>query len=68
MSLFFVYNPLSPYFQSAAFGRVIAYMMKYPRRCDLREQNAKRMMIVKNVTSVAEALSVLREVSVMSPG
>ena len=34
MSLFFVSNPDSPYYQSQAFGKVIAYMMKYTRRCE----------------------------------
>jgi len=39
MTLFFVSNPDSPFYQSQAFGKVIDYMMKYTRRCDLREQN-----------------------------
>ena len=65
MSLFFVSNPDSPYFQSQAFGRFIAYMMKYTRRCDLREQNNKRSMLVKDVTSVEESVSVLQEVVAM---
>ena len=51
MSLFFVSNPDSPYYQSQAFGKVIAYMMKYTRRCDLREQNNKRSMLVKDVNA-----------------
>ena len=62
MTLFFVSNPDSPYYQSQAFGKIIAYMMKYTRRCDLREQNGKRSMLVKDVTSVEEAVSVLQEV------
>ena len=37
--MFFVSNPDSPFYQSKAFGKVIDYMMKYTRRCDLREQN-----------------------------
>ena len=62
MSMFFVSNPDSPYFQSQAFGKMIAYMMKYTRRCDLREQNNKRSMSVKDVSSVEEAVSVLQEI------
>lgn len=52
MSLFFISNPESPYYQSQAFGKVIAYMMKYTRRCDLREQNTRRSMLVKDVKNV----------------
>lgn len=65
MTLFFVSNPDSPYYQSQAFGKVIAYMMKYTRRCDLREQNNKRSMLVKDVRSVEEAVAVLLEVGTM---
>ena len=66
MTLFLVSNPNSPYYQSQAFGRIIAYMMKYTRRCDLREQQGKRSLLVKEVTTVAEAVSVLQEMTVMS--
>ena len=65
MSLFFVSNPDSPYYQSQAFGKVIGYMMKYTRRCDLREQNNKRSMLVKEVTSVEEAVCTLQEIVAM---
>lgn len=62
MTLFFVSNPDSPFYQSQAFGKVIDYMMKYTRRCDLREQNGKRSMLIKNVTNVETAVSVLQEI------
>ena len=62
MTLFFVSNPESPYFQSQAFGRLIDYMMKYTRRCDLRDQNGKRSMVVKDVPNVETAVSVLQEI------
>ena len=62
MTLFFVSNPDSPFYQSKAFGKVIDYMMKYTRRCDLREQNGRRSMLIKNVTNVETAVSVLQEI------
>lgn len=65
MTLFFVSNSESPYFQSAAFGKVISYMMAYTRRCDLRDQNGKRSMVVKSVTNVETAVSVLQEITAM---
>ena len=68
MSLVFVSNPDSPYFQSQAFGKVIAYMMKYTRRCDLREQSNRRSMLVKDVRTVEEAVCVLQEVILMEAG
>ena len=64
MTLFFVSNPDSPYYQSQAFGKVIAYMMKYTRRCDLRER--KRSMLVKDVPTVEEAVATLQEMVAMA--
>ena len=62
MTLFFVSNPDSPYYQSAAFGKMIDYMMKYTRRCDLREQNGRRSMLIKDIPNVETAVSVLQEI------
>lgn len=61
MTLFLVSNGESPYYQSESFGKLIDYMMKYPRQCDLREKNGKRSMIVKSVPNVETAVSILRE-------
>lgn len=61
MTLYFVSNLESPYYQSKAFGKVIEYMAKYPRNCNLREQNRKRSMVMKEIHDVASAVSVLQE-------
>lgn len=68
MTLFFVSNPDSPFYQSRAFGQAIEYMMKYTRRCDLREQNGRRSMVVKDVGNVETAVSVLQEMVAMPVG
>jgi transcription-repair coupling factor (superfamily II helicase) len=62
MILYFVSNPDSPYYQSAAFGKIIDYMAKYPRVCNLREQNGRRSMIVKDITDVESAVRILQEI------
>ena len=62
MTLFFISNPDSPYYQSAAFGKVIGYMGMNPRYCNLREQNGKRSMVVKKVENVEKAVSILQEI------
>ena len=62
MTLFFVSNPDSPYYQSAAFGKVIGYMSMNPRNCNLREQNGKRSMVVQRVDGVETAVSILQEI------
>lgn len=62
MVLYFVSNPDSPFYQSIAFGKVIGYMGTHPRYCNLREQNGRRSMVVKNVENVETAVSILQEV------
>ena len=41
--------------------------MKYTRRCELREKNDKRSMVVKMISSVEDALAVLQEIVEMKP-
>lgn len=62
MTLFLVVNTESPYYQSPVFGKLIDYMSKYTRRCDLREQKSKRSILVKDVTNVETAVSILQEI------
>ena len=63
MFLYFVSIPDSPYYQSEAFGKVIEYMTKNVRRCNLREANGKRSMVVTDIPSVASALTICREIA-----
>ena len=61
MAMFFVSNTKSAYYRSRAFDRVLNYIAANPRRCNLREQNGKRSMVVAGVKTVEEGVSVLRE-------
>ncbi len=63
MFLYFVNNPNSPYYQSDAFGRVLDYVGHHVRRCNLREQNGKRSMVITDVPTVEEAVSVLHAIA-----
>ena len=65
MSLYFVSNPDSPYFQSEAFGKIISYMGHNARFCNLREQNGKRSLVVRDVDTVEKATVILREIMSM---
>ena len=62
MFLYFVSRPESPYYQSETFGRVIDYMARNVRRCNLREANGKRSMVVTDIPSVETALTVCRSI------
>ena len=44
------------------FGRVLEYMTHNVRRCNLREGNGKRSMVVSDVTSIETALKEISEI------
>ena len=59
MALYFVSNLESPYYDSAAFGRVMNYTAMSPYECRFRELSGKRSLLVKGINTVEEALGVL---------
>ncbi|MDR2970150.1 MAG: transcription-repair coupling factor [Tannerellaceae bacterium] len=65
MNIYLVANPESRYYQSEAFDKLLAYIRKYPRDCNLREQNGKRSIVIKNVPTVEKAVAILEEVEKM---
>ncbi|MCD8193074.1 MAG: transcription-repair coupling factor [Tannerellaceae bacterium] len=62
MSLFLVSNPESPYCQSEAFDKLLGYIQQYPRRCNLREQNGKRSILITQVETVEDACRILTDI------
>ena len=63
MTLYFVGSDNVAYYQSQAFGRILNYLQANPRRCQLRELNQRRSMLIANVKSVGEAVEILRGIS-----
>ena len=62
MQMQFVSNPNSVYYQSAAFDKVLNYIGYHPRRCNLKERNGKRSIVVSDVKTVGEGVMVLRDI------
>ena len=62
MQMQFVSDPNSVYYQSAAFDKVLNYIGHHPRRCNLKERNGKRFMVVSDVMTVREGVMILREI------
>lgn len=60
MSMQFVGNQASPFYQSGTFGRIINYVMQNPKRCNFKDVHGHRLIKVGNVPSVAEAVTVLK--------
>ena len=63
MTMFFVSNSNSPYYQSNAFDSILNYIASNPRRCNIRENNGKRSLVVNDVKTVEDAIVVLEEIS-----
>ena len=59
MSLFFVANPDSPYYESEAFGAILAYAAQNPMTCRLREEGTKRSLLISDVPDVEHAITLL---------
>lgn len=62
MAMHFPSDDKSPYYQSKAFGKFLAYIQRYPLTCNLREQNGKRSFVINNVADIASAYSHLDEI------
>lgn len=65
MALYLPADRESPYYQSNAFGKLLNYIQEHPRMCNLREQNNKRSVMIKNIANVAAAVRCLNEISLI---
>lgn len=63
MTIYFVTQLDSPFYQSATFGRSIFYAQKNFRRCKLSETNGKRRMDIANVGNINEAIRIMKEIA-----
>ena len=59
MSLYFVSQKDSPYYQSETFDRILSFVAQNPRRCQFREQNGKRSMLIGDIPTVEAAVRLM---------
>ncbi len=62
MRLYFVQNAQSAFYQSQAFGQLIAYATASVARCRLAEKDGRRTMLITDVHSVREAVELLERI------
>ena len=60
MIMFFVSSAASPFYQSEAFDRILQFVAQNPRRCQFREVNGKRSMMISDISTVEAAVQLLR--------
>lgn len=62
MTAFLVSNPLSSYYQSENFGKILQFVATHPRQCQLRDQQNRRSVVVSMVRTVNQAYHILSEI------
>ena len=60
MRMYLVADFESPYYQSAEFGAIIDYASWHPRETKIRELDGRRSVVVKDVTTMNQALAILQ--------
>ncbi len=63
MTLYFISNFNSIYYQSENFNNVLLYAVNHPRETVFKEDGGKRFIRINNVDSMAKALECLNEIS-----
>lgn len=63
MALYFPSNRQSAYYQSETFNTILTYVVNNPRRCQVRDQNGKRSVVVANVRTLREAYDIINQVA-----
>jgi transcription-repair coupling factor (superfamily II helicase) len=61
MTAYFVSNPASKYYESPTYTQIMQYIMSHPKRTAVKEVNDKLQLTVKEVSTVTQALELLRE-------
>ena len=61
MNIQLISNYDSPYYQSEAFGKLLSYVQKNYKLCQLKEDKNRSSLIIQNVDSVEKALGILTE-------
>ena len=62
MYMYFVDDSNQAYYRSPMFGRILNYMQVHPRRCRIREKNGRRSIVISDVPTVEEGVSLLQQI------
>jgi transcription-repair coupling factor (superfamily II helicase) len=59
MVLYFISNQESPFYNSQTFIRILDFVQKNPRRCQMREKNGKLTLSFEQVGNIDKALKII---------
>ena len=63
MTAYFVSNQASKYYETGVYQNVMQYIITHPKRTAVKEVNDKLQLVVKEVSTVTQALELLREMA-----
>ena len=61
MIAFFISNPLSQYYRSNMFSKILENMSKYPALFELKQNDNRLRIFVKNMESLTKAYETLKK-------
>jgi transcription-repair coupling factor (superfamily II helicase) len=62
MTIYFIANQKSPYYQSSTFNNILVFIQKNPRLFQMKEGKDKLSMSIENVNSVNKAIELLNKI------
>ena len=63
LKAFFTTDKNSPYFESRQFSKVLEYLKKNFRTCEMKEKNGKLSFVVKDISELKTAISFCKKIS-----
>lgn len=67
MYTFFVDETNKAYYQSEAFGKMLAYLQAHPRKVELHQRESRRSFLIKGVPNVETAVAIFDEILTEKP-
>ena len=58
---FFILNPLSQYYKSERFSKVLENISMYPQLYEIKQPDNKLRIVVRNVDSISKAYNILKK-------
>jgi transcription-repair coupling factor (superfamily II helicase) len=63
MRLYFVQSEESPYYQSKAFGQIVAYCTVNLANCQLGVRNGHKFFNISNISNIEQATNILESIA-----
>ncbi len=63
MTATFVSNQASKYYESSVYQQIMQYIISHPKRTSVRENNDKLQLLIKEVSTVTQALNLMKDLS-----